>query len=149
MIDAIDDRYNELNPPIDVIINAHGIYQRTDDGDIPHPEGAFYVGGNGNENQLIGNNENVQKFAKSLNGKIKSLYLVACGVARNLNSEPPDDHLMEYLATGLSTETQSVTVSSWDTALGTYSYSTLIFFNRVTYWYKVDVDGQLWSVTRP
>lgn len=85
----------------------------------------------------------------NLKGKVSSVKIVGCSIASNLKPNPPNDHLMEELAVGLSTQGRPVTVSGWATDLIAVGKEFLgIPLHRDDYWIKEDANANLISVTR-
>ncbi|GGA58375.1 hypothetical protein [Okeania sp. KiyG1] len=100
-IQHIKDAFaNKGNKPVSVKIVAHGSsdYISIGSGTGKPQAGKF----------LFDNDASVDKFIKELKGKISSLTLKACCVAKGVE-KPGRNHLMERLADGLG-----VTVSGWD-----------------------------------
>ncbi len=89
-----------VTPPMSVLIHSHGV-----------PGGLFV-----NANQtMTGTSSGSKTFADMFKGKMRNLFLVACCIGKNLDTD--DKHLMKVLSKGLSSATLETKVQGYDTTV--------------------------------
>ncbi len=135
LITKIDTAWqNDGRVPIDVVLVAHGNTSLVSTG-----SGTTLVA----DKYLEDNDANVQKFTQALNGKIRSITIIACYVARELGTR--NDHLMKSLANGLSTAQVKATVKAYDEEVSAVDPTP----GKRDGFFTVDVHGSLQTYTAP